>query len=77
MLRKLKAVPHSRGLAFDPEGEYIAALAASGMLQIWDVMEGKQILARKQQGPDVRISAALQFYRAENALALSSFLQCQ
>lgn len=53
MLRKLKAVPHSRGLGYDPQGEFVAAVAASGLLQIWEMMNGKQVLGRKRAAPDV------------------------
>lgn len=57
MLRKLKAVPHSRGLGFDPQGEFVAAVAASGLLQIWEMLNGKQVLSRKKAGPDVRLTS--------------------
>lgn len=55
VLRKLKAVPHTRGLSYDPQGEFVAAMAASGLLQIWEMMDGKQILSRKKAGPDVSL----------------------
>ena len=62
MLRKLKAVPHNRGLAVDPQGVFVAAVAASGLLQIWEMLDGKQVLARKRAGPEVNtICRALDF----------------
>ena len=53
VLRKLKAVPHTRGLSYDPQGEFVAAVAASGLLQVWEMMNGKQVLNRKKAGPEV------------------------
>lgn len=55
MLRKLKAVPHTRGLAYDPQGEFVAAMSAQGLLQIWEMLNGKKIHSRKRAGPDVRL----------------------
>ena len=53
VLRKLKAVPHTRGLSYDSQEEFVAALSASGLLQVWEMMTGKQVLNRKKAGPEV------------------------
>lgn len=58
VLRKLKAVPHTRGLSYDPQGEFVAAVAASGLLQVWEMMNGKQVLNRKKAGPEVCLDSA-------------------
>lgn len=51
--RKLQALPHTRALAFDPDAEYLAAVSASGVLQIWDAMEGEQVHQEKGLAPKV------------------------
>lgn len=53
-LRTLGSDAYTRGLAYDPEGEYVAALAASGTLTIYGAESGKVVLARKAIGPKAR-----------------------
>jgi WD40 repeat protein len=45
---------YTRSLAYDPEGAYLAAVAADGSLAIWDIQTGKQQLLRRKACPKVR-----------------------
>ena len=59
VLRKLKAVPHSRGLSNDPQGEFVAAASMAGDLQVWEMLNGKQVLNRKKAGPNLGLQVLL------------------
>ena len=69
-MRKLKAVPHTRGLSYDSQGEFVAALSASGLLQVWEMMNGKQVLNMKKAGPEVRSTLSeISIYAGQGRLA--------
>ncbi len=56
VLRTLKVGPYTRGLAYDPEGEYIAAVSAEGCLQVWHT-SGKAELRLPRTAPKARAPA--------------------
>lgn len=54
--QKLKNEGYTRGLAMDPDGQYLAAVNADGTVTVWDMKQeptAKQEL-RKRVGPKVR-----------------------
>ena len=53
MLRTFKAGPYTRSLAYDPDGEYIAAVTADGTLHVWHI-SGKAELRLPKAAPKVR-----------------------
>ena len=55
VIQKLRAGPHTRGLAYDPEGEYLASLSATGHLQIWRLEDGKQKLSQRNTAPNASL----------------------
>ena len=55
VIQKLRAGPHTRGLAYDPEGEYLASVSATGHLQIWRLEDGKQKLSHKNTAPNASL----------------------
>jgi chromosome transmission fidelity protein 4 len=56
VLRTLKVGPYTRGLAYDPEGEYIASVSADGCLQVWHT-SGKAELRLPRTAPKARAPA--------------------
>ncbi|KAK2080895.1 hypothetical protein QBZ16_000749 [Prototheca wickerhamii] len=57
-LRSLGSQPYTRGLAFDPEGRYLASLAADGSLSVHDLHTGKPVLQRRGTGPKLDVLGA-------------------
>eukprot|EP00887_Chlorella_sp_A99_P000454 scaffold17.g454.t1 len=47
VFRTLRAPPYTRGLAFDPEGAYLASANADGSLSVWSLESGKPEVQRK------------------------------
>lgn len=52
VFRQLAPSSSARGIAYDPEGAYLAVVSANGVIHIWDVVEGSSVkkiplLARK------------------------------
>lgn len=54
VLRVLESDPYIRGLAFDPEGIYLAAVSATGTLTLYNTQSGKVVLSRKSMAAKVR-----------------------
>lgn len=48
VFRTLPSDEYTRGLAYDPEGEFIAAISAQGTLTIWNIGTGKNILTKRK-----------------------------
>lgn len=48
VFRTLRSEPYTRGLAYDPEGEYLAATGADGSLTVWNVGTGKAEIVKKK-----------------------------
>ncbi len=50
----LQTEPFVRSVAWDPEGQFLVAVTASGLLQIWDLNNGfKMVFTKKQAAPKV------------------------
>lgn len=52
VFRQLTPSSSARGIAYDPDGAYLAVVSANGVIHIWDVVEGScvkkiPLLARK------------------------------
>ncbi|KAL4519312.1 hypothetical protein Ndes2437B_g05172 [Nannochloris sp. 'desiccata'] len=48
VFRTLRSEPYTRGLAYDPESEYLAAAAADGTLTVWNMATGKAEITKKK-----------------------------
>ena len=48
VFRSLRSEPYVRGLAYDPEGEYLAATTADGTLTVWNMTSGKAEVKKKK-----------------------------
>jgi chromosome transmission fidelity protein 4 len=48
VFRTLPSDEYTRGLAYDPEGDFIAAISAQGTLTIWNIGTGKNILTKRK-----------------------------
>ena len=53
VLRTLPSPPYTRGLAFDPDGAYVAGLGADGTLTVWDAATGAAAATAKRAAPRV------------------------
>ena len=54
VFKGLQAEPFVRSVAWDPEGQFLVAVTASGLLQIWDLNDGfKMVHTKKQAAPKV------------------------
>lgn len=53
VFRTLPTQPYCRGLAFDPEGEFVAVANADGTLSVWAVANGKAEATFRKAGPKV------------------------
>ena len=51
LLRTLPTPAYTRGLAFDPEGEYVAVVGADGGLTVWRADSGAKVAARRHAAP--------------------------
>eukprot|EP00891_Asterochloris_glomerata_P004478 jgi/Astpho2/4478/Aster-x1249 len=50
----LQTEPFVRSVAWDPEGQFLVAVTASGLLQIWDLNNGfKMVFTKKQAAPKI------------------------
>ncbi|KAL6774417.1 hypothetical protein ACKKBG_A24930 [Auxenochlorella protothecoides x Auxenochlorella symbiontica] len=47
VLRTLASAPYTRGLAYDPEGVYLASMGADGNLTVWDIESGRPVFSKK------------------------------
>lgn len=47
VLRTLASAPYTRGLAYDPEGAYLASMGADGNLTVWDIESGRPVFSKK------------------------------
>lgn len=55
VLRTLRGAAYIRSVAYDPDLSFLAASTADGLLAVWDMQTGKQLLARKRAVPKVRM----------------------
>ena len=53
VFRTLKSQPYTRGLAYDPEGSYVAGVSADGCLSVWEIATGKLEFNAKKVCPKV------------------------
>ncbi|KDD71990.1 hypothetical protein H632_c4045p0, partial [Helicosporidium sp. ATCC 50920] len=55
VLRVLAAPAYTRGLAFDPEGAYVAVSSADGTLSVWEAASGRNMLTKKRACPRLEV----------------------
>lgn len=53
VLRTLRGAAYIRSVAYDPDLSFLAAATADGLLAVWDMQTGKQLVARKRAVPKV------------------------
>ncbi|GAB4823682.1 hypothetical protein N2152v2_010728 [Parachlorella kessleri] len=57
VFRQLRSQAYTRGIAYDPKGEYVASVSADGTLCVWDIATGKAELQKKMACPKVDVAA--------------------
>lgn len=58
VFRQLRPAPSTRGLGYDPEGQFVAVVSANGQLQIWDIAESKPLKKKPSVARKVKRSAS-------------------
>lgn len=53
VVRTLRGAAYIRSVAYDPDLSFLAAATADGLLAVWDMQTGKQLVARKRAVPKV------------------------
>lgn len=51
--KTLHSEAYVRALAYDPDGQYLASVTASGLLQVWDLSTGQAAMSLKAAAPKV------------------------
>lgn len=59
VFRQLPSVAYTRGLAYDPESDFLASIAADGTLTIWNLQNGKAVAVKRRACSKIDVSAPI------------------